>query len=56
MMFGWFALIVPISVVIERNAYVLSHPSVVVVGILIWAGGPALALLLGAAPFLRRDN
>ena len=55
MMFGLFALVVPISVLLERNAYVLSHPSVLVVGILIWAGGPAVALLLGAAPFLRGD-
>ena len=53
MMFLLFALVIPISVVFERNTYVLSHPSVIALGMLIWAGGPAVALLIGAAPFLR---
>lgn len=56
MMFGLFGLAVPISVVFEHNPYVLSHPSVVVMTILIWAGGPGVALLLGAAPFLKEPT
>ena len=52
-MFLLFALIVPVSAFVERNAYVLHHPSVIAVGVMIWAGVPAVALLIGAAPFLR---
>jgi len=56
MMFGLLGLVVPISAVLERNPYVLGHPSVIVSGILIWAGGPGVALLLGAAPFLKEPT
>ncbi len=56
MMFCLLGLVVPISAVFEHNAYVLSHPSGVAMGILIWAGGPGVALLLGAAPFLKESR
>ncbi|MGC1647206.1 MAG: hypothetical protein WA741_15425 [Candidatus Sulfotelmatobacter sp.] len=49
MMLVILALVIPIGVVF----YVLSHPSCIALVMLIWAGGPAVALLLGAAPFLR---
>jgi hypothetical protein len=49
MMLVVLALVIPMGVVF----YVLSHPSVIALVMLIWAGGPAVALLIGAAPFLR---
>jgi hypothetical protein len=53
MMLVVLALVIPIGVVF----YVLSHPSVIALVMLIWAGGPAVALLIGALPFLREaDN
>ncbi len=48
MMLLVLALVIPIGVV----SYVLSHPSVTALVMLIWAGGPGVALLIGAAPFL----
>jgi hypothetical protein len=49
MMLVVLALVIPIGVVF----CVLSHPSVLAVVMLIWVGGPAVALLSGAAPLLR---
>lgn len=48
-----FAVVIPASVLFERNSLVLHHPYRLAFGILIWAGLPAIALMLGAAPFLR---
>ena len=56
MMLLLFVVVIPINVMVERNAYVLSHPSVVALAILIWAGGPGVALLIGAAPFLKEST
>ncbi len=55
-MFGLCAIVIPVSAVFEHNAYVLSHPAGLALAILIWAGAPAIALLLGAAPFLKEPE
>jgi hypothetical protein len=52
-MFGLCAIVIPVSALFERNAHVLWHPGLVALGVLIWAAVPAVALLLGAAPFLK---
>ena len=49
MMLVVLALVIPIGVFF----YVLSHPSCIALVMLIWAGGPAVALLIGASHFLR---
>lgn len=46
-------LAIPVSAFFESNSFVLDHPYPVVLGILVWAGAPAITLLIGAAPFLR---
>ena len=55
-MFGLCAVVIPLSALFEHKTYVLDHPSLVALGILIWAGGPAVALMVGAAPFLREPS
>jgi hypothetical protein len=52
-MFGLCAFVIPVSALLEHKAYVFDHPGLLALGILIWAGAPAVALLIGAAPFLR---
>jgi len=55
-MFLLCGLAIPISAILEHNTFVLSHPSRFASGILVWAAAPAVALLLGAAPFLTRTT
>jgi hypothetical protein len=55
-MFLLCGLVIPISALFEHNTFALSHPSRLALGILIWAAVPAIALLLGAAPFLRNTT
>jgi len=52
-MFGLCAVAIPVSALFEPNALIFRHPLYVALGVLIWAGAPAITLLLGAAPFLR---
>ncbi len=52
-MFVVCSVVIPISVFFANNAYALHHPSTLAFGILIWAGAPAVALMLGAVPFLK---
>jgi hypothetical protein len=54
--FGLCAVVIPVSALFERNAYVLQHPAGVALAVFIWAGAPAVALLAGAAPFLRETE
>jgi hypothetical protein len=49
-------LAIPMSAAVEHNAYVLHHLDRLALGICIWAAVPAIGLLLGAAPFLRRER
>lgn len=51
-MFLLCGFVIPISALFERNVYIFRHPAGLALAILIWAGVPGLALLLGAAPFL----
>jgi len=56
-MFLLCGLVIPFSAFFwEHNAFALSHPSRLTMGILIWVGAPAVALLLGAAPFLKEPT
>lgn len=55
-MFGLCAVAIPVSALFERNSHVLQHPAGVALAVLIWAGAPAIALLMGAAPFLRPND
>jgi hypothetical protein len=55
-MFLLCGLVIPVSALFERNDYVFRHPAGLALGILIWAAGPGLALLLGASPFLKEQK
>jgi hypothetical protein len=52
-MFGLCAVVIPVSALFEHKVHVFDHPRLMALGILIWAGAPAVALLAGAAPFLK---
>jgi len=52
-MFGLWAFWIPVSAILEHNAFVLRHPLNYALGIFIWVLPPAIALFAGAAPFLR---
>ena len=54
--FGLWAFWIPASALLEHNAFVLDHPLWYAFGIFIWVVPPGIALLLGAAPFLRQPN
>ena len=49
-----FSFILPVSIVIERNSYVMQHPLYFVLAMVVWIMVPGLALILGALPFLRQ--
>jgi hypothetical protein len=51
-LFGLWAFWIPVSAVLEHNAFFLRHPLYYAVGIFIWVVPPGMALFLGAAPFL----
>jgi hypothetical protein len=51
-----FVVVIPVSVLFERNSFVYHHPYTVAFGILIWVGAPAIALLIGTAPFLKQSS
>jgi hypothetical protein len=55
-MFGLWAVVIPVSVFAEHNTFVLQHPLSYALGILPLVVLPALALTLGAAPFLREPR
>jgi len=53
-MFLVCGFVIPVSAFFyEHNTLVLSHPSRLALGILIWAAVPAVAMLVGAPPFLK---
>ena len=53
---GMFAVVLPISFLIERGVTPAPHPAYVAVNLLVWVLAPAIALLLGAAPFLKEPK
>src|SRR5580704_18642670 len=55
-MFLLCGLVIPVSAIFEHNTIAASHPSRLALGIVIWAAVPAVALLLGAAPFLKEST
>jgi hypothetical protein len=55
-MFFLCGLLIPISAFFEHNTFALSHPSGLALGVLIWAAVPAVATLVGAAPFLKEST
>jgi hypothetical protein len=48
-----FCFVLPVSVLIERNAFVMQHPLYFLLALINWTVVPGLALLLGTLPFLR---
>jgi hypothetical protein len=52
-MFGLWGVVIPVSAFAEHNTFVLQHPLSYALGILPLVVLPAIALTLGAAPFLR---
>jgi hypothetical protein len=49
---GLWGLVIPVSAMIQHNAYILNHPVYYSLGIIPWVALPGMALLLGAVPFL----
>jgi hypothetical protein len=49
-----FSFVIPISLVIDKNRYVMRHPLYFGLAMVYWIMVPGLALLLGALPFLQR--
>ncbi len=55
-MLGLFCCILPVSMVIDKNSYLMQHPLYFVLAMVNWIMVPGLALLLGALPFLQRTT
>ncbi len=49
-----FGFVLAVSIVIERNQFVMQHPVHFLLAIVSWIIIPGCALLLGALPFLRQ--
>jgi hypothetical protein len=54
--FGLWVLVIPLSAAAEHNVFVLRHTLYYALGIFPLAALPGLALLLGAAPFLKEQK
>ncbi len=52
-MFAVCTIVIPASAMFEHNHFIFHNPGRLWMGVLIWAAVPALAMLLGAAPFLK---
>ena len=55
-MFLVCGIVIPISAFAQHNLFVERHPMMLVFGTLIWAVIPGIALLAGAAPFLKAEQ
>lgn len=55
-MLGIFCFVLPVSLVIDKNAVVRHHPFYFVLAMVIWTVVPGLALILGALPFLPQSS
>jgi hypothetical protein len=51
-----FCFVLPVSVVIERNRFVMQHPVLFLLAMVNWTVIQGFALLLGALPFLRQSR
>lgn len=51
-----FCFVLPVSIVIERNQFVMQHPVYFLLAMVNWTIVPGFALLLGALPFLRQKR
>jgi hypothetical protein len=50
-----FCFVLPASLVVEKNNFVMKHPLYFVLAMLNWTMVPGLALIVGALPFLPRS-
>jgi hypothetical protein len=55
-MFGLWAVWIPVTALFEHNTFVRQHPLNYALGIFVWVLPPGFALLLGAAPFLKEQK
>jgi len=55
-MFFICGIVIPISAFAGHNLFVERHPTTLLLGMMIWAGIPGIALLAGAAPFLNQTR
>jgi hypothetical protein len=51
-----YAIVIPVSALYEHNQFIFSHETRFWLGAFVWVVGPAITLLLGAAPFLRESK
>lgn len=51
-LFCVWAFVIPLSALIEHNRFVFRHPLYYSMAVFVWVVPPAMALLVGAAPFL----
>jgi hypothetical protein len=51
-----FCFVLPVSIVIDKNAVVRQHPFYFVLAMVNWTMVPGMALILGALPFLPRAS
>jgi hypothetical protein len=49
-----FCFVLPVSLVIDRNSFVVRHPIYFAIALVNWTMVPGLASILGALPFLRQ--
>jgi hypothetical protein len=52
-MFALWALVIPVSALAEHNMFLWNHRLYYLLGVFVWVVPPAIALVAGAAPFLR---
>jgi len=50
---GLFCAVLPVGLFIEKNAFILRHPLIVVLSMGVWIVPSSVGLLLGALPFIK---
>ena len=55
-LFALWVLVLSFGILVEKDVHILQQPQYIILGPMMWAGFPGLALLLGAFPFLKRPK
>jgi hypothetical protein len=55
-MLALWAVVIPVSALVEHNGFLWVHPLYYLTGVFIWVVPPAIALVAGAAPFLKEPR
>lgn len=55
-LFVLWVLVLSFGILVEKDVHILQQPQYIILGPMMWAGFPGLALLLGVFPFVKKTK